>query len=126
MTDQLAHIKESVEIGHGYGKSDMVCLIGEVERLTRIDRVTAEALASSRAEIERLKAANSDASTKNDLLRLGARTSTQFADGMERAAVIAEATVDTRDFHPGFDKQRLGWNNCRRAIMFAIRAEIKK
>ena len=63
------------------------------------------------AEVERLKAANADAKTKNDLLRLGARTSTQFADGMERAAVISE-----------------NWKHDRGAGMLIahdIRAEIK-
>jgi len=68
------------------------------------------------AEIERLKAANTNP----------VPTDTELVNAtMERAAVVAEITVDTRDFHPGEDKQRLGWNNCRRAIMLAIRAEIK-
>ena len=40
MDDQLAHIKESVEIGHGYGQSDVLWLIAEVEQFRGlIDRL---------------------------------------------------------------------------------------
>ena len=64
------------------------------------------------AEVERLKAANADAKTKNDLLRLSARSSTQFAEGVERAAVIAEGWFD-----------RIGSES--ELLAAAIRAEIK-
>ena len=55
MCERLAEIKKSYRNNVGLEGRTIFWLISEVERLERIDRVTAEALASARAEVERLK-----------------------------------------------------------------------
>ena len=82
----------------------------EIERLTRIDRVTAEALASSRVEIERLKAGE-----RGDRLRAEKKElDTHFDAGMERAAELVGVVLEVEGEH------------LRTTIAKAIRKEIKK
>ena len=52
MCERLAEIKKSYRNNVGLEGRTIFWLISEVERLERIDRVTAEALASARAEVE--------------------------------------------------------------------------
>ena len=126
--------KDAVDVG-GFNKDLQERarhLQREVERLERIDRVTAEALASARAEVERLKRiedkyweqtkvatdAESEVERLKALLDKGHASSDKrddeickeaHAEGMERAAVIAED-------YPGDNMM----------IAAAIRAEVKQ
>ena len=81
----------------------------EVERLTRIDRVTAEALAASRVEIERLKAGERGNRLRAEKKELDAH----FDAGLERAAVIVGIVPEVEGEH------------LRTTIAAAIRKEIK-
>ena len=107
MCERLAEIKKSYRNNVGLEGRTIFWLISEVERLERIDRVTAEALASARAEVERLKA---------DIDKLqGWGTANE---GMERAEKIAVECCQCEKNDEG---------NCAPCIVAAaIRAEADK
>ena len=107
MCERLAEIKKSYRNNVGLEGRTIFWLISEVERLERIDRVTAEALASARAEVERLKALLDKGHASSDK-RDDEICKEAHAEGMERAAVIAED-------YPGDNMM----------IAAAIRAEVK-
>ena len=89
MCERLAEIKKSYRNNVGLEGRTIFWLISEVERLERIDRVTAEALASARAEVERLKVEKRGLRLRAEKKELDSH----FDAGMERAAKIADEEI---------------------------------
>ncbi len=108
---------------------DLVCnaaerLVAEVERL-RAERDAEcgrlqDERDSAEAEVERLRA---ELATSTQDVAVVVYEAVARAEGMEAAAKLLEGVLDTRAFFPGQDLHRKGWNECRTAGAYAIRAK---